>query len=69
MGKDEARQQIEQLRTYIAQTEVIPNEGILFTISAGMAEQQSTDKDIDELLARADINLYEAKKTRNSLIG
>ncbi len=69
MSKDQARQQIEKLRTYIAETNIISNQDILFTISVGMAEQQSTDKDIDDLLSRADYNLYEAKKTRNTLVG
>jgi diguanylate cyclase (GGDEF)-like protein len=69
MSKDQARQQIEQLRTYIAETNIISNQDILFTISIGMAELQSKDRDIDELLARADYNLYEAKKTRNTLVG
>jgi len=69
MSKDQACQQIEQLRTFIAETNIISNQDILFTISIGMAEQQSTDSDIDELLARADFNLYEAKKTRNTLVG
>jgi diguanylate cyclase (GGDEF)-like protein len=69
MSRDQARQQIEQLRTYIAGTGIISNQDILFTISIGMAEQQSTDRNIDDLLSRADYNLYEAKKTRNTLVG
>ena len=69
MREDQARQQLEKLRTYIAETKIVSNQDILFTISVGMAEQQSTDRGIDDLLARADFNLYRAKKTRNTLVG
>lgn len=69
MRKDQAREQIEQLRVTIEQTQIVPGQNIPCTISTGMAELQATDKDLDDLLARADINLYEAKKTRNCLIG
>jgi two-component system glycerol uptake and utilization response regulator len=69
MSKDEARRQIERLRAAVEQANFVPELDILFTISAGMAEQQPTDRNIDELLARADLNLYEAKNTRNALVG
>ncbi|MDA3946278.1 MAG: diguanylate cyclase [Helicobacteraceae bacterium] len=69
MRKDQARDQVEQLLLNIEQTDIIPGSDISITISVGMGELKAKDRDIDELLARADINLYEAKKTRNNLYG
>ena len=66
---DQARSQIEKVRSEIEQIEMIQNQDIRFTISIGMSTLQPTDKDLDELLARADMNLYEAKKTKNCLVG
>jgi len=32
-----------------------------------MAENRESDKDIDALLLRADMNLYKSKRTKNAL--
>ncbi len=69
INQDYARNQIEKLRSDIEQIRMIKNQNIRFTISIGMSRLQPADRDIDELLARADINLYEAKKMRNCLVG
>ncbi len=69
MNKDQAMAQMEKLLSNVRQTVVVPTEHIPLSISVGMGELKESDKDIDELLARADINLYEAKKNRDCLIG
>lgn len=69
MRKEQAEEQMQQLLRNIRQTVVDPKHHIPLTISVGMGALRTDDKDIDELLARADINLYEAKKTRDCLVG
>ena len=65
---DEAKAQIKQLVEAIANTSLVPQQDIKTTTSVGMATLTATDHDIDALIARADVKLYEAKKTRNALV-
>jgi diguanylate cyclase (GGDEF)-like protein len=69
ISQEDARNLMEKLRKEIEQTDMIQNQDIRFTISIGMSRLAPSDRDIDELLARADMNLYEAKKMKNALIG
>lgn len=66
---DQARNQMEKLRSKIEQIEMVQNQDMRFTISIGMSKLEPSDRDLDELLARADMNLYEAKKMKNALVG
>ncbi|WP_345977292.1 diguanylate cyclase [Sulfurimonas sp. HSL3-7] len=69
ISQDQARDQMERLRSNIEQIRIVQNQDIRFTISIGMSRLEPSDRDLDELLARADINLYQAKKMRNALVG
>ena len=62
-----AQEQLEALREQIASTLLVPEHVSPFTISIGMAENRESDKDIDALLLRADMNLYKSKRTKNAL--
>lgn len=52
-----------------AQLQFASDQNLQVTISAGVAEFNSGDRDIDEAMARADIGLYQAKETgRNKVV-
>jgi diguanylate cyclase (GGDEF)-like protein len=63
MSAAEALEAVERLRETVAAIKVSgPGDCIIhFTVSTGIAELSVTDKNIDELLGRADRALYEAK--------
>ncbi len=69
MTKEEAMAQMEQLLQNVRTAVVHPEHAIPMTISVGMSEFQAGDTDIDEVMARADLNLYEAKRRRDALVG
>jgi diguanylate cyclase (GGDEF)-like protein len=69
ISQDQALKQMEKLRSVIEQVRIVQNQDIRFTISIGMSKLEPSDNNLDELLARADINLYQAKKTKNALVG
>ncbi len=69
MESSKAKAQIEHLREAIATTSFVPQKSVRTTISIGMATLLDSDYDMDALIARADVKLYEAKKTRNALVG
>lgn len=56
---------IEKIRYCISRTHSILNTPINFTVSIGMAEVTSRDKNIDTVIKRADINLYQEKQFKN----
>ena len=63
MSAAEALEAVERLREKVASIEISgPGNCIIhFTVSTGIAELSATDRNIDELLGRADHALYEAK--------
>ena len=69
VASEKAKAHIEQLRKDIARFSFVTEQHVKTSISVGMAVLSTTDSDIDMLIARADIKLYEAKKTRNALVG
>jgi diguanylate cyclase (GGDEF)-like protein/PAS domain S-box-containing protein len=69
-GLTEALIFAERLRKKVAKLNVqIDGVTIMFTISIGVAVMTAADKDTDAPLARADIALYNAKKTGRNRIG
>jgi len=69
-SREEALQQIESIRKEIDIERSISGITLHFTISAGMASLQQSDRTVDDLICRADENLYKAKKTtRNTIRG
>jgi diguanylate cyclase (GGDEF)-like protein len=60
----------ERIRQTVADTPVDTSEGrIVFTVSIGVSEFQKQDKDVHDLLARADQALYAAKESgRNRVL-
>ena len=66
MHADQAKAQVEALRANLEKINL--SSDITVTISVGMAVMDDSDSDIDVLLGRADIKLYEAKKSRNALV-
>lgn len=61
----------QKIREEIEKLEVkISNETIMFTVSCGVTSLREEDEKLDELIARADKGLYEAKRSgRNKVIG
>ena len=66
MHKVNALRVIQKIREDINRIHYILNTSISFTVSIGMAEMTSFDNDIDTVIKRADINLYEEKEFKNS---
>jgi diguanylate cyclase (GGDEF)-like protein len=60
----------ERLRAVVAETEVNANgSSIRFTVSIGVTELSSEDRDIEDIHRRADDALYEAKNNgRNRVV-
>lgn len=68
---DTVKQSIESLRELIESQEILSEENkpIGYTISSGISKMSSEIKNIDQLLKKADVALYEAKGTgRNKVI-
>jgi len=67
----EAQIVAEKIRAALANTDVLYNEKIIyFTASFGIAKVEKDDKDIHEILNRADQALYMAKNAgRNNVVG
>jgi len=65
---EQAKAHIEQLRQEVAETSFVSEHQVSTSISVGMATLTPLDADIDALIARADVKLYEAKKTRNAVV-
>jgi diguanylate cyclase (GGDEF)-like protein len=65
MNKVNALRTIQTIREDINRIHYILNESISFTVSIGMAEIASYDKDIDTVIKRADINLYQEKQFKH----
>jgi len=68
-GLDFAIQTAEKLRQRISDHIILSDAGdINFSISVGAATVIDTDKDIDDILKRADKYLYKAKRTGRNLV-
>jgi len=65
MHKVNALRTIQKIREDINRIHYILNTSISFTVSIGMAEMTSFDQDIDTVIKRADINLYQEKEFKN----
>ncbi|GEM_PF-2135311 len=65
MNKVNALRKIQKIREHINRIHYIFNTSIHFTVSIGMAELTSYDRDIDSMIKRADINLYQEKEFKN----
>jgi len=66
---EEAYRNIEAIRLKIASIKHIDGIDVRFTISIGVAQLKKSDHAIDDLIARADEKLYEAKrKGRNRVM-
>lgn len=65
MHKVNALRTIQKIREDINKIHYILNTSISFTVSIGMAEMTSFDQDIDTVIKRADINLYQEKEFKN----
>ena len=65
MHKINALRTIQKIREDINRIHYILDTSISFTVSIGMAEMSSFDKDIDTVIKRADINLYQEKEFKN----
>ncbi len=68
MDKTDALRTIEKIRAHINKTHVILNTSVNFTVSIGMSEITSNDKNIDMVIKRADINMYHEKQFKNGLL-
>ncbi len=62
MDKVNALRKIQKIREHINRIHYIFNTSIRFTVSIGMAEMTLYDRDIDSMIKRADINLYQEKE-------
>ncbi|MBX9266399.1 diguanylate cyclase [Chromobacterium violaceum] len=70
-GLDDARQVAERLRSLASSARLSAVSGSLgYTVSIGVAERHADETDIDEVLGRADKQLYQAKRDgRNRVSG
>jgi diguanylate cyclase (GGDEF)-like protein len=65
MNKVNASRTIQKIRENINRIHFILNTSISFTVSIGMAEMTSHDRNIDTVIKRADINLYQEKQFKH----
>jgi len=68
VSQEEALRLIEAIRREIDRERTVSNTTLHFTISAGMTALQKDDRTADDLIRRADKNLYRAKKTTRNTI-
>jgi len=66
--QEEALQSLETIRKEIDKEHTISGTTLHFTISAGMATPQEGDQTLDDLIRRADENLYRAKNTSRNTV-
>jgi len=62
MSKEKALSVVEKIQDKIFETHSVLGSEINFTVSMGMAEIEDIDQDIDTVIKRADINLYNEKR-------
>ena len=65
MNKVNASRTIQKIREDINKIHFILNTSVSFTVSIGMAEMTSNDRNIDTVIKRADINLYQEKQFKH----
>ena len=65
MNEINALRTIQKIREDINRIHFILNTSVSFTVSIGMAEMTSNDKNIDTVIKRADINLYQEKQFKH----
>ena len=67
MSAQQARQQLEQLILNVQEASLATDSSAKVTISIGMVSKNEQDKNIEDLLIRADASLYKSKITKNTL--
>lgn len=63
----QAHQQLKQLMLNVQEASLSTISSAKVTISIGMVSKKEQDKNIEDLLIRADARLYKSKITKNTL--
>jgi len=64
MSREEALNIVKKIQKNIAETHFLLGSIVHFTVSMGMAEVEHFDEDIDAVIKKADIHLYEQKRSK-----
>jgi len=67
ISAQQARQQLEQLILNVQEASLAAESSAKVTVSIGMVSKNDQDKNIEDLLIRADASLYKSKITKNIL--
>ncbi len=68
INKAKALTVMQQLQDNINASHIILNMPMQFMVSIGMAEVEASDKDIDSVIKRADVDLYKEKQTKKKSV-
>ena len=67
MSKEKALYVVEKIQNKIFETHLLLGSEINFTVSMGITEIEDSDQDIDAVIKRADINLYNEKRSKKKI--
>ena len=66
MSKEKALSVVEKIQDKIFETHSLLGSDVNFSVSMGMTKIEDIDKNIDTVIKRADINLYNEKRSKRS---
>jgi len=64
MSKEKALSVVEKIQDKIFETHSLLGSDVNFSVSMGMTKIEDIDKNIDTVIKRADINLYNEKRSK-----